>query len=411
MALAAFFWVDLAKKTRQNNSSMGRPKAQYPTPQKRCRDGSWRINWSWRGTVYEAAIGKMPEREAEAVRLETAAALVSGENFPAEIAGAPAVKRWLADGNPAEASGAAALIAEYRAARAARVSTDHAAECASRAKKYLAWLEARGQGPGAAGAREAEEFLGELRAQGASAAKHNHYLNSGKLFYDWLVRRGEARGNPFAGAKRLKIKKRRRIWTLTRAERDAVLAAAAERPDGVAVWIGCYSGLRRGEIHRLRKEDLFFDRGKLRVWETKNREQGTVDREAEEPRWVDLSRTLETVLRRRVKRLRAHDAVVPWPWRAGVANWQHEARGLLEFLRGACPEITPKKIGFNSFRHTYGTALALPADYRPKGRQGQPPPGAGVDYICAQLGNTSAVARQYYVDLCGREASGPGREL
>ncbi|MBN2711365.1 MAG: hypothetical protein JXR97_02885 [Planctomycetes bacterium] len=261
-----------------------------------------------------------------------------------------------------------------------------------------------------------------------SSSTRNRALAICRAFYNWTSSKKITLINPFTGISKAKETKRRKIWWLARDERDAILATADEliasgdRVDAIAIWIGTWCGARRGEIRRLRPCDFIAVPGKVRIWETKTR-GGKIDMETDEPRWVDLPPILHERISRHIKQFKIKKDQPIVAWSKDDLKFERQVETIVDLMRNRHTEIDHRKIGFNPFRHTFGSLLALPfyecskcgkvADGEKCGCGGKAVMihGAPLDYICAQLGNTSEVARRHYADLCGSQGAGYAHRL
>lgn len=190
------------------------------------------------------------------------------------------------------------------------------------------------------------------------------------------MRTGRMHDNPFRGIPALRERHVEEIVYLTPGERDAVLAAAADVPDGLAVWIALYAGLRRGEISLCGWRDLSLDAGNVVVPRSKTGRRRVVP--------------LATALADHVRCLRPGrpDAYI-LPWRTGGHRWQWGARKLRSALTAACPAIPEERIRWNAFRHTFGSLLAQA--------------GVSLDKVTAWMGNSPAVCRRHYAESIPRD--------
>jgi integrase len=214
----------------------------------------------------------------------------------------------------------------------------------------------------------------ECAARGLSDASRNRYRSAVSRLYRWLGERGLCEANPVAGVATRTERVRRRILYLERDERDRLLLAGADLPDIIAAWLACYAGLRRRELARLPWSAVRWEAERLHVAETKGGR----------PRVVELAPALLAELQR-LRPDRPRGRIVDWP--AAEPRWKWRADLLLDRLRerAVAVGICPGRIGWHTWRHSYGTHLAQA--------------GAPIEYICSQLGNTSTVAREHYLSF------------
>ena len=187
------------------------------------------------------------------------------------------------------------------------------------------------------------------------------------------MRLGHARSNPFQHARILAEGDRGDIVHFDAKERDAVLKAADGLPDGVALWLALYAGLRRGEIAGCKWADVSLDRRKLVVPRSKTFRRRTIDLAA--PLVKRLSKTPEA---------RRRGRVVPWP--AGDQAWKYRAGLLLRSVAGALTEgVGADKIAWNVFRHTFASLLV----------QG----GVSIYKVASWMGNGVAICQRHYASM------------
>jgi len=75
--------------------------------------------------------------------------------------------------------------------------------------------------------------------------------------------------------------------------------------------------------------------------------------------------------------------------RGRYARWEDAARVVIKCLREACPEIPRERVGWNAFRHTFGSLLAQE--------------GVSLDKISAWMGNSPEVCRRHYAQFVPRD--------
>jgi len=203
-----------------------------------------------------------------------------------------------------------------------------------------------------------------------TASTANRALAAASGFYGWAVRLGYVVSNPFAGIPVLPEPDREIVY-LTLEERNEVLAAAADDPEGISVWLALYAGRRRSEIARLAWEQVNLQNRKLDVIGHKTPRR----KRAEARRTIDIA---EGLLRRLEKTAPAkrRGRIVPWP--DGELEWQHRADLLIARLRAGLHNQAEKriaradlkgkraaearswirKVSWNNFRHTFCTLHA-----------------------------------------------------
>jgi len=355
---------------------MARPHSAFHTPGKRLRGDAWRIFWRDRSGVFEMSVGKISEGDAESCRLEVALALRTGK-WPDWAATKPTVQRYLAGSSTAQGDNA---LTDYERVLRGEVSSGWTRSSLA----MLRELEGHAGKPLlAVTARDAEAFLADVvrtpgphlkkRKKPRSRSTRNRIRVVCHKFFGWAVRTGRARSNPFAGLRTLTEEDRGEIVHLSAAERDEVLAAAKGDPEGIAVWLALYAGLRRGEIAAATWKDVHLDRRKLDVPRTKTRRRRT----------VDLSAKLAAQLGKTPKGKR-RGCVVPWPEDRGA--WTYRSGIFLERIAGRLGEEFPReKLRWNVFRHTFASLLVQA--------------GVSIFKVATWMGNDIAICQRHYAAM------------
>lgn len=360
---------------------MARPYVQFPTPGKRRRGKSWQVFWRAGGSVYGVTVDANDEASAEHCRLQVAMAL-RDDQWPAWALDAPSVRRYRRTLRPAPDEGD--LLAGYEPSLRGEVAANWASTCLGHLRELRSHA---GKPLGQVTAQDAQAFLDHvLRTPGAfrtgrgvrGVATRNRARTACSRFYRWAVDTGRVAGSPFAATRHLHEAPPGEIVYLVRAERDRVLEAANGLPDGNAVWLAVYAGLRRSEVARCAWADVALDRGRLIV------RRGKTD-----VRTLPLSAPLmERLKAAKPTRLgRRTASIVPWP--ASEPQWQYRAGMLLGALRAACPDVAAERIRWNAFRHTFGSLLAQA--------------GVSLDKISAWMGNSPTICRRHYAEFVPRD--------
>lgn len=169
-------------------------------------------------------------------------------------------------------------------------------------------------------------YLAEI-AGNRSIATRNRTQSAFSRFFSWAVDTGRTRMNPMERIKRLTEPRITDIVYCTPLERAEIIDVARETewPEWIAVPVAFYAGMRREEVANLQWEDVHLQHGTIVTKETKSDE------------------------------LHSHIA----------------------------------RIGWNSFRHTFGSLLAQA--------------GVGLDKISAWMGNTPEVCRRHYAQFIPRD--------
>jgi integrase/recombinase XerC len=349
---------------------MGRPRKEFPEPHRRRRGDRWHIYWWADGSTYSVSVGAVSEEVAEQRRLELALALRTGK-WPEWAAEAPAVQRYRETTHPP-----GELLDAYARRLQAEVSSGWARTSLGHLRELVA---VTGKELSAVQPRDAQAFLEHVvttpgpHATGRgvrSPATRNRALAACSRFYRWAQTTGRLTRNPFGDISGLPEPEAEEITYLTRAERDRLLLAADEEPDGMAVWLACYAGLRRSEVARAEWSHVRRDRGRLYV------PPGKTGRS----RIVPLAEALAGRLAEG-----GQGQIVPWP--EAPAQWQWRARRLLRTLQPAVSD--GPRLGWNVLRHTFGSLLAQA--------------GVSLDKVAAWMGHSAAICRRHYAQFVPRD--------
>lgn len=213
---------------------------------------------------------------------------------------------------------------------------------------------------------------------GRAMATRNKALSQGLVFGEFMVARSWWDANFFEGLGFPAADLPEEIRFLSPDEVAQVLNAADSLGHGDPVRLALFEGLRRGEIARLQKGDIFVDRGVLSI----GRHKATKTKTGK-ARVVPIFDSARDTIRRLV--LSKNRRVVGWP--AEKTKWEYVAELLVKQLRGACPELDPQAVGFNAWRHTFCTNLAATGKIT-------------IDQLAAISGHTPKVCRTHYAHLC-----------
>jgi len=338
------------------------------------RDGSFRLRWGRRPGVILLPLGRVPPLTARRKQMAIQAALAGESRWPDWALRVPAVRAYAA-GHKDEirAIPCGDLYAAYAAHLGPQVSRAWRLCILGHLRELQAFGRARGEAdldqirPATAQAwiSSIPETPGPFqKAKGArSATTANRALAAVGGFYRWAVRLGHLVASPVAGIQQLPEPDQEIVF-LTLEERNQVLAAAVEEPDGIAVWIALLAGLRRKEIAELAWERVNLLNRKLEVVNTKTPKK----KKREARRTIDIATALQTRLEK-TPPARRRGAVVPWP--EETARWQYVADELIERLRARLrlaesARVKSRKrksswidkVGWNVFRHTFCTLHA-----------------------------------------------------
>lgn len=299
-------------------------KTQYPKPTKRFFYGAWVILWRFspepgKYFQYTVSTGFNREREdkqaADIVLRRFAAALAQERpEFPPEYAGTAGVQRYLADRHGMAASGN--WISDYEPVIAGEVSPSWAKSSIATLKRLDVFVEG---GIKHTTPDQAQKFLLQAQADDGTPAWRNRVLSMCTRFFKWAITTKRTFENPFAGFKALTENEAEEIVYCTKAERARVLAVAEglDRPDWIAIPIALYAGCRRGEVFRLKWEDIDFEVRRLVVRKSKTGKR----------RVTPLARELVAILEKAKK---DRGLVVP---NVAGETWQNQADRLVERVR------------------------------------------------------------------------------
>lgn len=318
---------------------MGR-RSRFPKVKYRFFKNGWEIYWYWDFKRYTYAPGYSDRSlaslvEAEALRLGAAFA----DDTPAltpKWREAPGVRRYMAarygeewdsDQEPVCNASPSELLELYQKHLELHCVRLWAVNSMTVIKKLDAFV------PGGflkTTKQHADDFLQACIEAGLKPGTRNHYLNMCRKFFNWLIRRGSKRENPFAGIKKMKDVDVKDIVYCTKQERERILKVARKnREDWLAVAIAFYAGCRRREVFRLQYEDVFLDNRRLVVRVSKTGKRDT-------PIAKELLRLLK-------KSYRERGPVVP---HVSDEEWATQADKIVEALRAAlCRPDEPDRNG------------------------------------------------------------------
>jgi integrase len=342
---------------------MPRPKSNAPSPAARVRSGKLLVRWTWRRNVIEVSLGDDPGPKArERLLLDIGYFLSVDEPFSRHLAhleSTAPVKRYRRLRAGVNSSGD--VLADYLVHLRANVSPGWA----STSEKYLEKLKEACPALTDISRRDAMDIIDGVAATRARGTR-NKYLQVYSRFFKWLVATGRAYENPFEGLRYVQERSSAAaldIAYLTKEERSQALYEAESDPYALAVWIGVYTGMRRGEIWGADWKWVHLDAASITVPESK----------------VGRARTIPICrpLLERLAPLAGEGPVVP---RKG--SWLWQATAMIERLRKRCPDIDPKAISWNGFRHTFASLLV----------QG----GVPLDTVAALLGDSVETCRLHY---------------
>lgn len=219
-----------------------------------------------------------------------------------------------------------------------------------------------------------------------SKATRNRHLVCIRKFFAWSTVRGYLPHSPATGLKALPEDVSPEIVWCDRTERDRIVKAADKLGHGLPVRIAFWSGLRRGEIARLRKRDIDLTSGWIAVG--RDRATQTKTRTA---RQIPIADALRSVLELATKKARTE---ILFDWNEDIES---RARSILDEIRAEIPELAGK-ISWNVWRHTFCSLLAQTGK-------------VSIDQIAAISGHTPEVCRRHYAHLIPRDRGAVGIDL
>ncbi len=404
----------------ERDSEMPRFRDGFPRPKKEYHHGAWRIYWRWNGNKYSVQTG-ITDRDDEK-NIEAMVRILSGQmasdtrpNIPQPWCNQAGMNTYL-DARYGKPEAVAAplhpeqWLEKYAVEIASECDVRWAKLSVGRLERFAAYIE----GLDKANPDNVSTYLSAI-AKEHSIATRNRYLITLSRFYKWARRTGKMTVIPTDGIKTVKEAKKSAIVYCTQAERAEIIAMAETTgwQEWIAVPIAFYAGLRREEISRLEWPDVRFNAGLIVVRKTKTGR----------PREVPLSAVLERILLD-VPDSQRHGPVMKSPdgldrlWRMDnlVRNIQKAKLAKLEkelaidrpppsrskdYQANKTAYLAQKKecaaqikaalqrIGWNSFRHTFGSLLAQN--------------GVSIDKISSWMGNTPEVCRRHYAQFVPRD--------
>ncbi|MDR1613339.1 MAG: tyrosine-type recombinase/integrase [Planctomycetota bacterium] len=390
-------------------------KAKFPKPSKRYVRGAWVILWrfspapgQYRQYTVSTRLTRRKDDEvfADVILRQFSLALTQDQDrpvFPAEYSAAPGVLRYLSDrdGSARERNAVPtpghfdALLQKYDDIKKMELSPGWHATVMCALRK---WRQAVPD-LGAATREDASDFLHSVHAKGLKrgsaprktpkkrrrgagiAATRNRFLVACGGFYRWLVENGYRDANPFRGIPRLKESVGEEdIVYCTREERGRIIAMARASgwPDWIAVPVAFYAGMRREEIARMRWPDALFAEGRAAVPVTKTKRR----------RVLPLAAELRSLLEAVPEKNRVGFIVPIAAEFDRVQRLETLARKIRKINAASEDPIPEERIGWNAWRHTFGSLLAQA--------------GVSLDKICSWMGNTPEVCRRHYAQFVPR---------
>jgi integrase len=391
-------------------------KTLYPTPSLRWHNGAWKVIWSMSGKQYSVSTGLPKEDKifAEKWKAEFAIALKKdAPDFPEQFVDAPGVVRYIEDryGKMAKISvNTGDWIADYEP----EIKSECSAKWAAMSVARLRALEQATGGLATLTPEEASKYLAGI-ATTWKIATRNRLLTNFSRFYKWAIRTKRTKTNPFSGIKTLKEERLTDIVYCTPEERDEIIemAKATGRDDWMAVPIAFYAGMRREEISLLQWPDVRFREGILIARYTKTKKDRNIPMNIkiekllravpEEmrtgyvvvmPEGIDRLWRMDNMIRtiRKAKRTALYKQwSIPKPPPSRSKEYKEKKAAWIEMKkkRDAELKVVLERIGWNPFRHTFGSLLAQA--------------GVSLDKISAWMGNTPEVCKRHYAQFIPRD--------
>ena len=401
---------------------MPRYRDGFPRPKKEYHHGVWRITWRWDGRKYSVAT-TITDKDA----------ISDIESFVRNLAGQLAVKgrpkitapwkessgvdRYITDRFGPEPTptdkpkpSSEKWIADY----AKEIKGECSEKWAELSIMRLRTLDSETCGISSLTPEDASRYFSEITSSRKTGTR-NRFLAIFSRFYKWAVRTERTTVNPFAGIKTLKEEKSLDIVYCTPEERAEIiaLAEATAREDWLAVPLAFYSGMRREEVAILEWPDVRFAEGIIVVGRSKTKKGRTIPLNAkleslllplssagrsgyvvEIPKGIDRLLRLDNLVRT-IQKAKQRELMESWDiTRPAPSRSKEYAAGKKEFeaakkKRAAELKSILGRIGWNPFRHTFGSLLAQA--------------GVSIDKISAWMGNTPEVCRRHYAQFIPRD--------
>jgi integrase/recombinase XerC len=196
-----------------------------------------------------------------------------------------------------------------------------------------------------------DSYLKGLLARGLSKRTHNLSRSILGACFKWAVEHRHVRSNPVATSKPIPLARPTPAF-LSAAELDALLAKARDTFLEIPVALGALAGLRKGEMERLRWDDVDKDARVLRIEGAKNTRGGT------KSRVVPIAVRLAEILERHRDRTKGDGAKSEWVMlNADGGRLLHNLRARLMALGKAAG--IEQHVHPHLLRHTFASQLAM----------------------------------------------------
>lgn len=297
-------------------------------------------------------------------------------------------------------------------------STDIRSACseqhAAQSLAYLKKLDKDVRGIEKATTDQLSSYLAKIGLR-KSKATRNRIHNTFSRFYNWAVATKRMRENPLALIKRVAEERSSEIIYCTPEEREELIVLARETGwmEWLAVPVAFFTGIRREEIANLKWAHIRFVEGTILVAKTKTKTSRTlplntqmeallsqvpeprrkgyvvpVEKKVERlSRFDSLLARIRTMKRERLVRESGLEPVPPSKSKE-YREYRRQLRKLMKEESGGFAAHR-ERIGWNPFRHTFGSLLAQA--------------GVSLDKISAWMGNTPEVCRRHYAQFIPRD--------
>jgi integrase len=208
---------------------------------------------------------------------------------------------------------------------------------------------------------DVETLRDRLVAAGSSDRTTNKYLGVLSDLFSWAARRYALTENPVAGVERRPNRRRPNIDVFTKAEIEALVAAARTEQDGVIYLAAAFTGLRRGELLALRWRDVDFANAAIHVRRSLSDGSEGPPKSGRE-RTVPMMDAVATALERLAERdsFTGDDDLVFCGPRGGHLSGRVVSRD----YHAARERAGLRHLRFHDLRHTFGTHAIRTADSR-----------------------------------------------
>ncbi len=416
--------------------------SEKPVPKTRFHGGRWRIYWKWNGKQYSIPTRYLEPKKIASVnsdlRLISAALAMDEPDFPESYAESPAVLRYMLDRYSRNTQSDMPTSPDWLGDYPTTLFSEKSKGWATHSLRYLKKLqEFSGGDIRMTTNAQAQEFLNSIIIAGNAPGTRNRTLAACSKFFKWAIRTKRTKRNPFEGIELLPEPDIEELVYCTRDERQEIIAMAEASgwPDWAAVPIAFYSGMRREEICRLQWRDLLFPVKRIKIRKSKTGKARDIpmatdllillDKTPESERFgyvvkmpgdtgqkeVDeITRPNRlTDLKIHLRREKEARLMKEWqitkpqlytskPRSLTLEQWKKMKSDYRKAKRDYHTQLANRKellqshlvrIGWNSFRHTFGSLLAQD--------------GVSLDKITAWMGNTPEVCRKHYTQFVPRD--------